>query len=75
MQFLYIRIETGIVGETTSMSNEEKLNIQEKVQQHLDRKKQAKDNSNNKINMNGSNQHMKSQLTKKPSNARRKMGS
>ncbi|MFZ3579965.1 hypothetical protein [Virgibacillus sp. DJP39] len=57
------------------MSNEKKLSMQEKMQQHLDKKKQAQATNKNTTNINGSTQHMKSQLTKKPSNTRRKMGS
>lgn len=57
------------------MSNDEKLSMQEKVQQHLERKKQAQATNKNNTNMNDSKPHMKSQMTKKPSNTRRKMGS
>ncbi|WP_404452088.1 hypothetical protein LG329_17310 [Virgibacillus necropolis] len=57
------------------MSNEKKLSMQEKIQQHLEKKKQAQSNNKNKTNMSGSMPHMKSQQTKKPSNNRRKMGS
>lgn len=57
------------------MSNEKKLSMQEKVQQHLEKKKQAQSNNKNKTNMNASTPQMKSQQTKRPSNTRRKMGS
>lgn len=57
------------------MSNEDKLSIHEKAQEYLDRKKQAQTNNKNITNVNGSSQRMKSQLTKRPSNTRRKMGS
>lgn len=57
------------------MSNEKKLSMQAKIQQHLDRKKQAQANNKNTTNINGSTQRMKSQLTKRPSNTRRKLGS
>ncbi|WP_168927236.1 hypothetical protein [Virgibacillus necropolis] len=57
------------------MSNEKKLSMQEKVQQHLEKKKQAQATNKNKTNMNSPIQRMNSQQTKKPSNTRRKMGS
>lgn len=57
------------------MSNEKKLTMQEKVKQHLEKKKQAQSNNKNTTSVNGSMPHMKSQQTKKPSNTRRKMGS
>ncbi|WP_172840535.1 hypothetical protein [Virgibacillus phasianinus] len=57
------------------MSNERKLTMQEKVQQHLKKKKQAQATNKGRFNMNSSTQRMNSQQTKKPSNTRRKMGS
>ena len=57
------------------MSNEKKLTTREIVQQQLERKKQAQANNKNTKNGNGSAKHMQSQLSKKPSMTRRKMGS
>ncbi|MFS0673345.1 hypothetical protein [Ornithinibacillus sp. 179-J 7C1 HS] len=57
------------------MSEQKKLSTKEIVQQQLERKKQAQANNRNAMNNNGSAKHMKSQLAKKPSMTRRKMGS
>lgn len=57
------------------MSEEKKLTTREIVQQQLERKKQAQANNKSTIKGNGSAKHMKSQLAKKPSMTRRKMGS
>ena len=57
------------------MSNEKKLTTREIVQQQLERKKQAQANNKNTKNGNSSAKHMQSQLSKKPSMTRRKMGS
>lgn len=57
------------------MSNEKKLSTREIVQQQLERKKQAQANNKNTKNGYGSAKHMQSQLAKKPSMTRRKMGS
>ena len=57
------------------MSNEKKLTTREIVQQQLERKKQAQANNNkNTQNGKGSAKQMQSQLSKKPSMTRRKMG-
>ncbi|MBC5638809.1 hypothetical protein H8S33_18725 [Ornithinibacillus sp. BX22] len=57
------------------MSEKKKLSTREIVQQQLERKKQAQANNTNTIHGNGSAKHMQSQLAKKPSMTRRKMGS
>ena len=58
------------------MSNEKKLTTREIVQQQLERKKQAQANNNkNTQNGKGSAKQMQSQLSKKTSMTRRKMGS
>lgn len=56
------------------MSNDKKLTTKEIVQQQLERKKQAQANNNNPKNGKGSAKQMQSQLSKKPSVTRRKMG-
>ncbi|MFD1038392.1 hypothetical protein ACFQ3N_08265 [Virgibacillus byunsanensis] len=55
------------------MSNEKKPSTQDKVQQFLEKKKQAQANNKNNFNFN-SIHSMKSQQAKKTSNNRRKMG-
>ncbi|WP_197025105.1 hypothetical protein [Paucisalibacillus sp. EB02] len=57
------------------MSEKKKLSTREIVQQQLERKKEAQANNTNTMRGNGSAKHMKSQLAKKPSMTRRKMGS
>jgi hypothetical protein len=57
------------------MSEKKKLSTREIVQQQLERKKQAQANNNNNMHGNGSAKQMQSQLAKKPSMTRRKMGS
>lgn len=57
------------------MSEKKKLSTREIVQQQLERKKQAQANNKNTMHGNGSAKHMQSQLAKKPSMTRRKMGS
>lgn len=58
------------------MSDGKKLSTREIVQQQLERKKQQQANNNNPKNKsNGATKSMQSQLTKRPSNTRRKMGS
>lgn len=56
------------------MSNDKKLTTKEIVQQQLERKRQAQANNNNPKNGAGSTKQMQSQLSKKPSVTRRKMG-
>ncbi|WP_176481931.1 hypothetical protein [Paucisalibacillus globulus] len=57
------------------MSEKKKLSTREIVQQQLERKKQAQANNKNSKHGNGSAKNMQSQLAKKPSMTRRKMGS
>ncbi|GGA60247.1 hypothetical protein GCM10008025_00330 [Ornithinibacillus halotolerans] len=57
------------------MSEKKKLTTREIVQQQLERKKQAQENNKQTMHGNGAGKHMKSQLAKKPSMTRRKMGS
>lgn len=57
------------------MSEKKKLSTKEIVQQQLERKKQAQSNNTSTKHGNGSAKHMQSQLAKKPSMTRRKMGS
>ncbi|MHA6250891.1 hypothetical protein [Oceanobacillus sp. CAU 1775] len=56
------------------MSNDKKLSARDLVLQQLERKKQAQANNNNPINGKGSAKQMQSQLSKRPSVTRRKMG-
>lgn len=57
------------------MSEKKKLSTREIVQQQLERKKQAQEKNTNTMYGDGSTKHMQSQLAKKPSMTRRKMGS
>jgi hypothetical protein len=61
--------------EPNTMSEKKKLSTREIVQQQLERKKQAQANNINTTHGKGSAKNMQSQLAKKPSMTRRKMGS
>ncbi|ASJ53557.1 hypothetical protein [Brevibacillus formosus] len=51
-----------------------KISLQEAMKRKLAEKKQAQAQANNPLNQKAKNQSMKSQLTKKPNNQRRRMG-
>ncbi|GEC87977.1 hypothetical protein ABE237_04320 [Brevibacillus formosus] len=51
-----------------------KISLQEAMKRKLAEKKQAQAQANNPLNQKAKNQTMKSQLTKKPNNQRRRMG-
>ncbi|RAT94945.1 hypothetical protein [Brevibacillus sp. Leaf182] len=51
-----------------------KISLQEAMKRKLAEKKQAQAQANNPMNQKAKNQSMKSQLTKKPNNQRRRMG-
>ncbi|WGV57073.1 hypothetical protein QIH01_16345 [Brevibacillus brevis] len=51
-----------------------KISLQEAMKRKLAEKKQAQAQANNPMNQKAQNQSMKSQLTKKPNNQRRRMG-
>ncbi|MGF9905179.1 MULTISPECIES: hypothetical protein [Brevibacillus] len=51
-----------------------KISLQEAMKRKMAEKKQAQAQANNPMNQKAQNQSMKSQLTKKPNNQRRRMG-
>ncbi|NRR20449.1 hypothetical protein [Brevibacillus sp. MS2.2] len=51
-----------------------KISLQEAMKRKMAEKKQAQAQANNPMNQKAKNQSMKSQLTKKPNNQRRRMG-
>ncbi|KZE55608.1 hypothetical protein AV540_06050 [Brevibacillus parabrevis] len=51
-----------------------KISLQEAMKRKLAEKKQAQAQANSPVNQKAKNQSMKSQLTKKPNNQRRRMG-
>ncbi|ATF13155.1 hypothetical protein HPY28_02210 [Brevibacillus sp. HB1.2] len=51
-----------------------KISLQEAMKRKMAEKKQAQAQANNPLNQKAQNQSMKSQLTKKPNNQRRRMG-
>ncbi|MFF0826654.1 hypothetical protein ACFYU8_02305 [Brevibacillus sp. NPDC003359] len=51
-----------------------KVSLQEAMKRKMAEKKQAQAQANNPLNQKAQNQSMKSQLTKKPNNQRRRMG-
>ncbi|MGD6857046.1 hypothetical protein [Bacillus infantis] len=60
--------------ENTQNGEKKKVSLQELMKQQLEKKKQAQGNGNQSTKSAAKNQVMKSQMTKKASNTRRKMG-
>lgn len=57
-----------------SETPKKKISLQEAMKQQLENKKNQANSSKGKMNGDQTTKKMKSQLTKKPSNTRRKMG-
>ncbi|MCA1038356.1 hypothetical protein LCM00_02435 [Bacillus infantis] len=60
--------------ENTQNGEKKKVSLQELMKQQLEKKKQAQGNGKQGAKSAAKNQVMKSQMTKKASNTRRKMG-
>lgn len=61
-------------NELDTKAEKPKISLQEAIRRKLAEKKQAQAKANNPVNQKAKNQTMKSQLTKKPNNQRRRMG-
>ncbi|EJL42896.1 hypothetical protein BAG01nite_08780 [Brevibacillus agri] len=61
-------------NELETKAEKPKISLQEAMKRKLAEKKQAQAQANNPVNQKAKNQSMKSQLTKKPNNQRRRMG-
>ncbi|MGN7471192.1 hypothetical protein [Brevibacillus sp. SAFN-007a] len=61
-------------NEQETKAEKPKISLQEAMRRKLAEKKQAQAQANNPVNQKVKNQSMKSQLTKKPNNQRRRMG-
>lgn len=61
-------------NELETKAEKPKISLHEAMKRKLAEKKQAQAQANNPVNQKAKNQSMKSQLTKKPNNQRRRMG-